>query len=138
NQNAIARHWADKGGPDGPLGKPVSEPLPAAQGQQYAKFVNGYVYTGPNGQVFEVMGAILDRFLALGGDGGLLGLPMSNGYSVPDGLRTDFQYGSLILNQLTGIITTVRKTYNDTSQQQVDRNPVGQVVAPGPDPVPAS
>ncbi|WP_433523973.1 N-acetylmuramoyl-L-alanine amidase [Nocardia pseudovaccinii] len=138
NQNAIARHWADKGGPDGPLGKPVSEPLPAAQGQQYAKFVNGYVYTGPNGQVFEVMGAILDRFLALGGDGGLLGLPMSNGYSVPDGLRTDFQYGSLILNQLTGIITTVWKTYNDTYQQQVNRNPVGQVVAPGPDPVPAS
>ncbi|MEV2224864.1 N-acetylmuramoyl-L-alanine amidase [Nocardia vinacea] len=137
NQNAIAKHWADKGGPDGPLGAAVSEPLPAAQGQQYAKFVNGYVYTGPNGQVFEVMGAILDRFLALGGDAGLLGLPMSNSYSVPNGLRTDFQSGSLILNQLTGIITTVRKTYNDTYQQQVNRNPVGQVIAPAPEPVPA-
>ncbi|MEV6334631.1 N-acetylmuramoyl-L-alanine amidase [Nocardia vinacea] len=137
NQNVIAKHWADKGGPDGPLGAAASEPLPAAQGQQYAKFVNGYVYTGPNGQVFEVMGAILDRFLALGGDAGLLGLPTSNSYSVPNGLRTDFQYGSLILNQLTGIITTVWKTYNDTYQQQVNRNQVGQVVAPAPEPVPA-
>ncbi|MFI7664225.1 N-acetylmuramoyl-L-alanine amidase [Nocardia sp. NPDC049526] len=137
NQNAIAKHWADKGGPDGPLGAAASEPMPAAQGQQYAKFVNGYVYTGPNGQVFEVMGAILDRFLALGGDAGLLGLPMTNSYSVPNGLRTDFQYGSLILNELTGIITTVWKTYNNTYQQQVNRNPVGQLVAPGPDPVPA-
>ncbi|WP_329414483.1 N-acetylmuramoyl-L-alanine amidase [Nocardia vinacea] len=136
NQNAIAKHWADKGGPDGPLGAAVSEPLPAAQGQQYAKFVNGYVYTGPYGQMFEVMGAILNRFLALGGDAGLLGLPTSNSYSVPNGLRTDFQYGSLILNQLTGIITTVWKTYNDTYQQQVNRNPDGQVIAPAPEAVP--
>ncbi|MEV6136398.1 N-acetylmuramoyl-L-alanine amidase [Nocardia sp. NPDC051990] len=136
-QNAIAKHWADKGGPDGPLGAAVSEPLPAAQGQQYAKFVNGYVYTGPNGQVFEVLGAILDRFLALGADAGVLGLPMSNSYAVPNGLRADFQYGSLVLNQLTGIVSTVWKTYNDTYQQQVNRNPVGQVSAPEPAPAPA-
>ncbi|MEV5835683.1 N-acetylmuramoyl-L-alanine amidase [Nocardia sp. NPDC052112] len=132
NQNPIARHWADKGGPDGPLGAAVSEPQPTTQGQQYAKFVNGYAYTGPNGQVFEVMGTILDRFLALGGDAGVLGLPMSDSYAVPNGLRTDFQYGSLVLNQLTGIVSTVWKTYNDTYQQQVNRNPVGQVSAPEP------
>ncbi|MFX0573265.1 N-acetylmuramoyl-L-alanine amidase [Nocardia nepalensis] len=137
NQNAIAKHWADKGGPDGPLGAAISEPLPATQGQQYAKFVNGYVYTGSNGQVFEVMGAILDRFLALGADAGILGLPLSNSYAVPNGLRSDFQYGSLVLNQLTGIVTTVWKTYNDTYQQQVGRNSVGQVTAPGPAPAPA-
>ncbi|MGW4768796.1 N-acetylmuramoyl-L-alanine amidase, partial [Nocardia sp. NPDC004278] len=130
NQNPIAKHWADKGGPDGPLGAAVSEPLPAAQGQQYAKFVNGYAYTGANGQVYEVMGAILDRFLTLGADAGVLGLPLSNTYPVPNGLRTDFQYGSLILNQLTGIITTVWKAYNETNQQQISRNPVGQASAP--------
>ncbi len=133
NQNPIAKHWADKGGPDGPLGAAASEPMPAAQGQQYAKFVNGYVYTGPDGQIFEVLGAILDRFLALGGDAGILGLPTSNSYPVPNGLRTDFQYGSLVLNQLTGIVSTVWKTYNDTYQQQVNRNPVA-----APAPVPAS
>ncbi|WP_433712959.1 N-acetylmuramoyl-L-alanine amidase [Nocardia sp. CA-084685] len=134
NQNPIAKHWADKGGPDGPLGAAASEPMPAAQGQQYAKFVNGYIYTGPNGQTFEVLGAILDRFLALGGDAGVLGLPTSNSYAVPNGLRTDFQYGSLVLNQLTGIVTSVWKTYNDTYQQQVNRNSVGQVAAPAPAP----
>ncbi|WP_433681834.1 N-acetylmuramoyl-L-alanine amidase [Nocardia sp. CA-119907] len=130
NQNPIAKHWADKGGPDGPLGAAASEPLPAAQGQQYAKFVNGYVYTGANGQVYEVMGAILDRFLALGADAGVLGLPLSNTYPVPNGLRTDFQYGSLILNQLTGIVTTVWKAYNETNQQQINRSPIGQASAP--------
>ncbi|MFI6957197.1 N-acetylmuramoyl-L-alanine amidase [Nocardia sp. NPDC050408] len=134
NQNPIAKHWADKGGPDGPLGAATSEPMPAAQGQQYAKFVNGYVYTAPNGQIFEVLGAILDRFLALGGDAGVLGGPMSNTYPVPNGLRTDFQYGSLVLNQLTGIVTTVWKTYNDTYQHQVNRNSVGHVAAPAPAP----
>ncbi|MGY4101707.1 N-acetylmuramoyl-L-alanine amidase [Nocardia sp. R16R-3T] len=138
SQNAIARHWADTGGPDGPLGAAASEPLPAARGQQYAKFVNGYVYTGPNGQLFEVMGAILDRFLALGGDGGVLGLPMSNSYPVPNGLRADFEYGSLILNELTGIVSTVWTAYTDTYQQQVERNPAGAGAgAPEPAPAPA-
>ena len=130
NQNLIAKHWADRGGPDGPLGAAQSEPTPATQGRQYVKFANGYVYTGPNGDVFEVMGAILDRYLALGADAGILGLPLSNSYAVPSGLRTDFQYGSLVLNQLTGIVTTVWKTYNDSYQQQINRNPVDQVAAP--------
>ncbi|MFC8047367.1 N-acetylmuramoyl-L-alanine amidase [Nocardia sp. NPDC057353] len=134
NDNIIARYYAEKGGAASSLGDAVSEPLPAAQGQQYAKFANGYVYTGPSGQVVEVLGAILDRFLQLGADAGVLGLPLANAYPVPDGLRADFQYGSLILNQLTGIVTTVWKTYNDTYQEEMRKNPAG---APIPDPAPA-
>ncbi|WP_238847026.1 N-acetylmuramoyl-L-alanine amidase [Nocardia arthritidis] len=123
NDNLVARHWSERGGANGPLGAPQSEVLPAAQGQQYAKFVNGYVYTTPTGQVFEVAGAILDRFLQLGADAGVLGLPLSNAYPVPDGLRSDFQNGSLILNQVTGLVSTVWKTYNDTYQQEKGNNP---------------
>ncbi|MCP2291238.1 LGFP repeat-containing protein [Nocardia amikacinitolerans] len=142
NENIIAKHYSAKGGPDGPLGQALSEPLPAAQGQQYARFANGYVYTAPDGQVVEVMGAILDRFLQLGADSGILGLPLTNAYPVPDGLRSDFEYGSLILNQLTGIVTTVWKTYNETYQQEMRRNEGAEVAAPLPaapaaDPVPA-
>ncbi|MET8773612.1 N-acetylmuramoyl-L-alanine amidase [Nocardia sp. NPDC004654] len=132
NENIIAKHYSAKGGPDGPLGQALSEPQPAAQGQQYARFANGYVYTAPDGQVIEVMGAILDRFLQLGADSGILGLPLTNAYPVPDGLRSDFQYGSLILNQLTGIITTVWKTYNETYQQEMRRNRGDEVAAPLP------
>lgn len=137
HENIIARHWSATGGPNGPLGGAQSDVLPAAQGQQYAKFTNGYVYTAPNGQVVEVLGTILDRFLQLGADAGILGLPTTNAYPVPDGQRADFQYGSLILNQLTGIVTTVWKTYNDTYQQQVNRNRNGAVAGPAPAGVPA-
>ncbi len=141
DENIIAKHYSAKGGPDGPLGQAMSEPMPAAQGQQYAKFTNGYVYTAPDGRVIEVMGAILQRFLQLGADAGILGLPLTDAYPVPDGLRSDFQYGSLILNQLTGIVTTVWKTYNETYQQEMRRNQGNQVAAPvppAPAPVPAA
>ncbi|MEV6557084.1 N-acetylmuramoyl-L-alanine amidase [Nocardia sp. NPDC051756] len=139
NENPIAKHWADNGGPRGPLGAAQTEPLPAAQGQQYAKFANGYVYTAPDGKVIEVLGKILDRFLQLGGDAGVLGLPAGDAYNVPNGQRADFQYGSLILNQVTGVVTTVWKTYNDTYQQNAGRPApaAGPAPAPAPAPVPA-
>ncbi|MGW4328386.1 N-acetylmuramoyl-L-alanine amidase [Nocardia sp. NPDC004573] len=136
--NIIAKHWSQSGGPNGPLGAVRSDVLPAAQGQQFAKFSNGYVYTAPDGQVVEVLGTILDRFLQLGADTGLLGLPLHNAYPVPDGLRADFEHGSLILNQLTGLVTTVWKTYNDTYREEMSRNPVAaQVSAPIPADAPA-
>ncbi|MEU1997049.1 N-acetylmuramoyl-L-alanine amidase [Nocardia gamkensis] len=137
-ENIIARHWSRSGGPNGPLGAVRSDVLPAAEGRQYAKFANGYVYTAADGQVVEVLGTILDRFLQLGADTGVLGLPLQNAYPVPDGLRADFERGSLILNQLTGIVTTVWKTYNDTYREETHRNPVAaQVSAPIPPNAPA-
>lgn len=137
DQNPIAKHWAAKGGADGPLGAPQTEPMTAAQGRQYAKFANGYVYAAPDGKVIEVLGKILDRFLQLGGDAGVLGIPQSDAYAVPNGLRSDFEHGSLILNQATGIVTTVWKTFNDTYQQEASRPAPGQGVAPAGAPAPA-
>ncbi|WP_330233894.1 N-acetylmuramoyl-L-alanine amidase [Nocardia sp. NBC_00508] len=134
HDNIIARHWSQSGGSNGPLGAAQSEVLPAAQGQQYAKFTNGYAYTVPDGQVVEVLGTIRDRFLQLGADMGVLGLPLRNAYPVPDGQRADFQHGSLILNQLTGIVTTVWKTYNDTHQEQLHRNSPVAGPTPGSSP----
>ncbi|WP_280220163.1 N-acetylmuramoyl-L-alanine amidase, partial [Nocardia neocaledoniensis] len=119
-ENEIARHWVSRGGVDGPLGAPQSDLISGAEGRQYAKFANGYVFSGENGQVFEVVGAILDRYLSLGGDAGVLGLPTGSAYLVPDGLRTDFQNGSLVLNELTGIVTTFWKTYNETYNAEME------------------
>ncbi|WP_280502928.1 N-acetylmuramoyl-L-alanine amidase, partial [Nocardia farcinica] len=121
DDNLIAEHYAATGGPAGPLGEATSEPLPAAQGGQYATFVNGRVYTAADGTVVEVVGKILERFLALGADAGILGLPLTSAYPVPDGLRADFEHGSLILDELTGIVTTVWKTYNDTYREEMSR-----------------
>ncbi|MFC4376631.1 N-acetylmuramoyl-L-alanine amidase [Nocardia halotolerans] len=123
DQNPIAKHWVSRGGVDGPLGPPQSDLLSGAQGREYAKFANGFVYSGDNGQVFEVVGAILDRYLSLGADAGVLGLPTGSSYVVPDGLRTDFQHGSLVLNELTGIVTTFWKTYNETYEQEMNGGP---------------
>lgn len=145
HDNLIAEYWVSKGGPEGPLGQAASEPLPATQGQQYAKFVNGYVYTAPDGRAYEVVGKILDRFLQLGGDAGALGLPLSNPYPVAEGMRADFQNGSLILNRATDSVTTLWKTYNDTHQEQLENgaapgkaasNPL-PAAAPAPAPGPA-
>ncbi len=130
DENVIARHWSDKGAADGPLGPAVSEPMPATGGAQFAKFANGYVYATPEGKVIEVVGDILTRFLQLGADGGILGLPLADAYPVPDGLRADFRNGSLILDQLTGIVTTVWNTYNETYQQEMSRDPIEPVPAP--------
>ncbi|MFC9662531.1 N-acetylmuramoyl-L-alanine amidase [Nocardia sp. NPDC127606] len=121
--NAIAKHWVAKGGVDGPLGAPQSDLISGAQGRQYAKFANGFVYSGEGGQVFEVVGAILDRYLSLGADSGVLGLPTASSYLVPNGLRTDFQHGSLVLNELTGIVTTFWKTYDETYKQEMNGQP---------------
>ncbi|MEU4314809.1 N-acetylmuramoyl-L-alanine amidase [Nocardia sp. NPDC024068] len=130
NDNLIAKYWVSKGGPDGPLGQAASEPRPAAQGQQYAEFVNGNVYTAPDGQAYEVVGKILDRFLEMGADAGALGLPLSNPYEVPEGLRTDFQNGSLILNQVTDVVSTLWKTYNDSHRDQVQGGNSGPAPPP--------
>ncbi|MBF6298392.1 LGFP repeat-containing protein [Nocardia amamiensis] len=138
HDNIVARHWSQSGGPSGPLGAAQSDVLPAAHGQQYAKFTNGYVYTVPDGQVVEVLGTILNRFLQLGADTGILGLPLRNAYPVPDGLRADFQHGSLILNQLTNIVTTVLKTHNDTNREEPHRNSPAAGPAPANIPDPAS
>ncbi|MGW4632594.1 N-acetylmuramoyl-L-alanine amidase [Nocardia sp. NPDC004415] len=131
--NAIAQHWVSRGGVNGPLGAPTSDLLAGSQGRQYAKFANGFVYSGENGQVFEVVGAILDRYLSLGADSGVLGLPTGSSYLVPDGLRTDFQNGSLVLNELTGIVTTFWKTYDETYKSEMNGakpQPPASVVPP--------
>uniref|UniRef100_UPI003CC7F96F LGFP repeat-containing protein n=1 Tax=Nocardia brasiliensis TaxID=37326 RepID=UPI003CC7F96F len=68
---------------------------------------------------------------------GVLGIPQSDAYTVPNGLRSDFEHGSLILNQATGIVTTVWKTFNDTYQQEASRPAPGQGAAPAGAPAPA-
>ncbi|WP_410871687.1 N-acetylmuramoyl-L-alanine amidase [Nocardia sp. A7] len=137
--NAIAKHWVAKGGVDGPLGAPQSDLISDAQGRQYAKFANGFVYSGEGGEVFEVVGAILDRYLSLGADSGVLGLPTGSSYLVPNGLRTDFQHGSLVLNELTGIVTTFWKTYDETYKQEMNQPKPGQApTAPKPGQAPTA
>ncbi|QHE66965.1 N-acetylmuramoyl-L-alanine amidase [Rhodococcus sp. WAY2] len=109
----VAQKWVAEGGDTGPLGQAVTGLLQAKAGNQGAKFTNGAIYTSPNGGVWSVLGQIFKTWQNLGADNGELGLPTSDEYPIPGGLRTDFENGSLIFNELTGIVTKVLKTYND-------------------------
>ncbi|WP_240931424.1 N-acetylmuramoyl-L-alanine amidase [Rhodococcus sp. B10] len=135
SSNPIAKKWLDSGGETGSLGTPVSGLVQVKGGGEAAAFTNGSIFTSLAGQAVSVIGKIFEQFMALGGENGELGLPMTDEYRVPEGLRTDFENGSLIFNELTGIVTTVIKTYNDTYEQEM-QNPVAAPVEPAP-PAPA-
>ncbi|MFI1915915.1 N-acetylmuramoyl-L-alanine amidase [Nocardia sp. NPDC020380] len=135
-RSSVARYWNQEGGANGPLGQPKSEPVATADGGQYAQFVNGYVYSTPDGQVFAVVGKILERFLQLGAGAGVLGLPTSNEYPVPNGARTDFQHGALLFDKVTGIVTTVLQNFGAVQNPATPVAPVTPV-APATSTVPS-
>ncbi|KAA0024666.1 N-acetylmuramoyl-L-alanine amidase [Antrihabitans cavernicola] len=132
----VAKKWVETGGETGPLGVAESGLLPAAGGQQYAKFANGYVFTAANGGPFVILGKVLQKFQELGLDAGSLGLPTSDEYPVPDGLRADFEKGSLIFNQVTGFVTTILKAYNDAYTEEYNKPQDAAAPAPAAPPAP--
>lgn len=60
------------------LGLPRSDEMPAPHGGRSQQFQNGWIYWLGGVGAFEVHGAILDRWNALGGVGGALGYPTTN------------------------------------------------------------
>ena len=139
SSNPVAQKWLATGGETGILGTPVSGLTQVAGGAETARFENGSIFTSLAGSAVAVIGKIFEQFMALGGSSGELGLPTTDEYSVPGGLRTDFENGSLIFNEVTGIVTTVIRTYNDTYEQQMANGAVSAPVepAPAPEAVPA-
>ncbi|EME19749.1 N-acetylmuramoyl-L-alanine amidase [Rhodococcus triatomae] len=142
DQSPIAQKWLAEGGDTGRLGAALTGELPAKAGNLLVQFMNGAISTSPNGGVWTVLGKIYDTWRASGLDAGALGLPISDEYAVPDGMRTDFEQGSLIFNEVTGIVTTVLKTYSDTYEQALTAPadaaaPVAPAPAPEPLPAPA-
>ncbi len=102
----IRRHWTELGWERGLLGYPVGDET-AVTGGRASKFRGGVVYwsapTGPH----EVHGAILGRYQQLGATSSVLGLPVSDEYTVPGGRRSDFQRGFLRWDTATGVVTLV-------------------------------
>ncbi|CCQ14389.1 putative uncharacterized protein [Rhodococcus sp. AW25M09] len=132
----VAQKWLSSGGETGALGVPVSGLVQVSGGREKAQFANGEIITNMAGQAVAVIGKIFQQYLQQGGVDGVLGLPITDEFRVQEGFRTDFENGSLIFNELTGIVTTVIKTYNDTYSAQM-QNPVAAPVAPAPVPEPA-
>ncbi|MGY2080222.1 hypothetical protein [Modestobacter sp. SYSU DS0657] len=92
------------------LGYPIADEGPAGvPGAVVSRFQGGNVYASGATGAREVHGAILARYLQLGGPASALGLPTSNEYAVPGGRRSDFERGSITCNTTTGAITVTTR-----------------------------
>ncbi|MEE2058205.1 N-acetylmuramoyl-L-alanine amidase [Rhodococcus artemisiae] len=135
DNHPLAQKWIAEGGETGRLGTAMTSILPARGGFESAQFVNGAIYTSPNGGVWTVLGEIYQAWQKSGLDAGELGLPTSDEYRVPDGWRSDFEFGSLIFNEVTGVVTKVLRAYNDAYEESM-QEPAAAAVAPEPAPAP--
>ena len=102
----IAQKYLAWGGSNGSLGRPLEDIswTTAPEGLQ-AVFEHGRIYWHPALGAFVVHGEILAKYLADGGSGFALGLPISDEYDVPGGRESVFQHGKLIWNSTINQVT---------------------------------
>ncbi len=98
---AIRTKWRALGGEAGTLGYPLADEAAVGVGRA-SQFQGGNVYWSSGNGAYAVQGAILTRYLALGGTGSRLGPPVSDEYAVAEGRRSDFVGGAIIWNSTTG------------------------------------
>jgi len=70
----IEARWQATGADAGPLGAPLADPVDVADGRS-RDFTGGSIYWSPATDAWEVLPPVRDRYLELGGPGGLLGFP---------------------------------------------------------------
>ncbi|MDQ6837875.1 MAG: GDSL-type esterase/lipase family protein [Actinomycetota bacterium] len=104
---AILAHYLAGGGPAGIAGFPTSDEQPTrGPGGRFNSFGVGVMDWSPPTGAFEVHGAILDRYLALGGTASFLGFPTSDEFQVgPAGRQTNLQNGFINFSFTTGAVT---------------------------------
>jgi peptidoglycan/xylan/chitin deacetylase (PgdA/CDA1 family) len=103
---AIRAKWASLGWERGFLRYPVSDEV-AVTGGRASRFQGGNIYWSATTRAHELHGALLTRYISLGGSGSRLGLPITDVYSTGTGWRSDFQHGSIIWSSATGTTTVI-------------------------------
>ncbi|MDQ2728046.1 MAG: GDSL-type esterase/lipase family protein [Actinomycetota bacterium] len=103
----ILSHYLALGGPAGILGYPISDEQPTrAPGGRFNSFQGGVIDWSPALGAFEVQGAILNRYLSLGGTASFLGFPISDEFQVgPAGRQSNFEHGYISFSFTNGAIT---------------------------------
>ncbi|WP_187774226.1 N-acetylmuramoyl-L-alanine amidase [Lolliginicoccus suaedae] len=101
----IARRWYTLGGVEGALGDAVSTIETAAEGITFARFANGTIYWSENTGARAVWGVIGEQWEALGAQDSLLGLPVEEEFSTPEGIRVNFEHGYMLFDLATGAAT---------------------------------
>ena len=100
--SSVADRYAALGGPSGRLGPALSDEydVPGGRARDYRR---GRVYAPAGGPAHAVLGEPLPRYLALGGPGGLLGLPRSAARRAGAGSCQSFARGVLCWSTATGV-----------------------------------
>jgi hypothetical protein len=101
----ILAKYLSAGGPAGSLGFPRTSEMTGAHGVgRYNHFANGSIYWFPLLGTYLVSGAIKDKWLELGAEGGPLGYPTSDvqDLGLRGGVMCRFQYGSIYYSALRG------------------------------------
>jgi hypothetical protein len=105
---AIRDTWRDLGWETGGLGYPLTDELATPDGiGRYNVFQGGSIYWTANTGAHEVRGAIRDKWASLGWEAGALGYPVAGEVKTADGVRSDFQHGSIAWTRATGEVTVV-------------------------------
>jgi uncharacterized protein with LGFP repeats len=108
----IRQHWNGFSGAAGFLGFPLTDETGTADGVgRFNRFEGGVIYWTANTGAFEVHGAILDRWSALGLERSYLGYPTSDEgagtipYPLPvPGRINSFQFGKIGWSSTTGVV----------------------------------
>ncbi|WP_278314036.1 N-acetylmuramoyl-L-alanine amidase [Lolliginicoccus levis] len=101
----IARRWYTLGGVEGALGDAVSKIEAAAEGISFARFANGTIYWSDNTGARAVWGVIAEQWEALGAQDSLLGLPVEEEFSTPEGIRVNFEHGHMMFDLASGEVS---------------------------------
>ena len=118
-KGAIRSHWEFLGGPTSFLGLPLTEELTCSDGSgKFNRFDGGVIYFSPANGAFEVHGAILDRWAALGFEKSYLGYPQSDEYDWDDPFTegpariSRFENGSIVWveGKIVELPDTITKT----------------------------
>ena len=98
---AVLARYTALGGPGGTLGLPTSDEVAAPRGT-VTGFVGGRLYASATSGVQLVRGGVLQAYLAAGGPGGRLGLPVGEEEGHASGVRARFEGGSVYWSPATG------------------------------------
>lgn len=98
---AISAAYISSGAGAGPLGAPIGGEYSVTNGRVQA-YERGRIYWSPTTGAHLVYGAILSKYLALGGPDSPLGLPTSDEGDVRGGRSNEFQRGAVYWSPATG------------------------------------
>jgi SpoIID/LytB domain protein len=100
-QGAILTKYVSTGGPS-KWGFPTTNELSAPNKGRSSRFEKARIYWSSKHGAHVVYGAILEKYIELGGASGKLGMPISDEYAITTGRRSDFEHGYITFNPVTG------------------------------------